>query len=58
MIPKRGIKAAWLAGRRGVRWPLAWAAARRAWSGIPWDVAAGAWNAGRDAAGLDRVELV
>jgi hypothetical protein len=57
--PKAALRIAYLAGRRGIRWPLAWARVMRLWNGPKaWEATSAAWNAGRQDAGLEAVRLV
>jgi len=57
--PKAALRIAYLAGRRGIRWPLAWVRVRNAWQGPrAMEATQAAWNAGRQAAGLEPVRLV
>jgi hypothetical protein len=57
--PKTAIRCAYLSGRRGVSWPLAWARVRLTWEGAAaYKSTQEAWNTGREAAGLYRVRIV
>lgn len=57
--PKAAIRCAYLCGRRGVRWPLAWFRARAIWDGhAAWNACSASWNAGRQAAGMEPIRLL
>ena len=57
--PKAAIRCAYLSGRRGVSFPLAWARVRLTWEGATaYKAALEAWNTGREDAGLYRVRII